>query len=255
MKPEAVLDLIRSAPKRYDTVRASVRYRGEGSTIKMVRERFLHSEAHRRDVGNSPEPSEPGRYSEPDGPFGWRCWIWRIDDHRWRQELELPDGGIDIRCSTGRIRSVGNWEGPPETSEEWTRRVGGLSRKEDPNWLTTDTYWTMYPFDPHGIASLTFELEELDLRVEGITLCAEREAIRLVGVPVEEWKYPPEPLWWGADEYELLVDAERGILLRCTSRLGGRDFDALEIEEVFFDETFGQEVLNTREPLSKRWDA
>ena len=35
-----------------------------------------------------------------------------------------------------------------------------------------------------------------------------------------------------ADEYEVLVDATLGALLRCTSRLGGEDVDALEVEEI-----------------------
>ena len=32
------------------------------------------------------------------------------------------------------------------------------------------------------------------------------------------------------------MDAERGVLLRCASRLRGKDFDALEVEEIYFDE-------------------
>jgi hypothetical protein len=49
-----------------------------------------------------------------------------------------------------------------------------------------------------------------------------------------------DPLSWGADEYEAVVDAERGVLLRCASQLGGRDFDALEVEEIHFDERFSE---------------
>lgn len=45
MQSEEVLELMRSAPERYDTVRATLRYAGDGSTIKAVRERFLRSEA------------------------------------------------------------------------------------------------------------------------------------------------------------------------------------------------------------------
>lgn len=110
----------------------------------------------------------------------------------------------------------------------------------------------MYPFDAQGIASLNFELEVLDLQVKGYVRRAGRGAVRLVGVPVKEWEGPPEPLWWGADEYEVIVDAERGILLRCASRLGGKDIDALEVEEVYFDEQLPEDVFALREPLP--WD-
>ena len=124
-----------------------------------------------------------------------------------------------------------------------------------PGWLpqATDTFWTMYPFDPDGGTPLTLMLEDLELRVEGRAAWAGREAVRLVGgVPAEGWEYLPEPLWWGADEYEVLVDAERGVLLRTACRLSGEDFDALEVEEIHYDERFPEEVFDSREPLAWR---
>ncbi len=252
MEPEEVLELMSSAPERFESVRAALRYRGDGPTIKMVRERFLRSEAGRHTFGEPTDAPEDFRHSEPDSPFGWRCRVWRIDDAHWRQETELPGGGVDIRGSSGRRRLPGG--GPPGSGKAWEWRIGGGRRSDDPSWLipTADTFWTMYPFDPAGFCSLDGELERLDLVAEDPVTWAGREAVRLVGVPVAEWEYPPEPLWWGADEYEAVVDAERGVLLRCASRLGGKDFDALEVEEIYFDERFGEDVFTSREPLSWR---
>jgi hypothetical protein len=45
------------------------------------------------------------------------------------------------------------------------------------------------------------------------------------------------------------VDAERGVLLRLASRLKGKDFDALEVEEIHFDVRFPEDVFTSREPL------
>jgi hypothetical protein len=56
-------------------------------------------------------------------------------------------------------------------------------------------------------------------------------------------------LRWGADEYEVVVDIERGVLLRCASRLGGEDFDVLEVEEIHFDERFDDDTFSSRQPL------
>lgn len=133
----------------------------------------------------------------------------------------------------------------------WELRIDGGSREDDPGWLIypTDDFWTMYPFDPAGFAGIDSELERLDLSVEEGVSWSGRDAIRLRGVPVEEWEYPPEPLWWGADEYEAVVDAERGVLLRLASRLGGEDIDALEVQEIHFDEPFDEEVFASRETL------
>jgi hypothetical protein len=122
MGPKEVLELMHSAPERYDSVRAALRYQGDGPTIKTVRDRFLRSEAGRRTFG---EPTKGIRHSEPDGPFGWHCRVWLINHHRWRLELDLPGGGMDIAASTGRMRLVGTPEGPPGTSELWERRIGG----------------------------------------------------------------------------------------------------------------------------------
>jgi hypothetical protein len=224
VQPEEVLKLIRSAPQRYHTVRAALRYRGDGPTIKALRDRYHASEAGRLETGGSPGPSEKIRRPEPDGPFGWRCRVWYASvsperGERYRLEVELPrevypGGGVDISAWDGRI------VGSSGTDTVVNSRIGGGPREDDPLWLVLaqDSFWTTYLFDPDNIAGLPLSVQ--DLSVEGKTRKAGREAIRLVGVPLEEWDHFPEPLWWGADEYEFLVDAERGVLLRCASRRG-----------------------------------
>ncbi|MDQ4127987.1 MAG: hypothetical protein M3151_08595 [Actinomycetota bacterium] len=90
-------------------------------------------------------------------------------------------------------------------------------------------------FDPErGAPDLCY----LQLREVGRIRKAGREAIRVEGTMPGGWEYPPEPLWWGADDYELVVDAERGTILRLASRLEGRAFDVTEVIEVAFDEVF-----------------
>ena len=250
MQPEEVLRLINSAPQRYDTVRAALRYRGDGATMRTLRDRYRASEAYRLESGGSPDPSEGVGYREPDGPFGWRCRVWYAkvspeSGERSRLELELPkevypDGGVDISAWDGRVSG-------PSTAVR--NRTGGGPREDDPPWLwlAQDSFWTTYLFDFDGIAG--FPLGSRELSVEGETRTAGREAIRLVGGPEEAWDHFPEPLWWGADEYDFLVDAERGVLLRCASRLDGEDFDALEVEEICFDERFPKDTFSSRQPL------
>jgi hypothetical protein len=110
VQPEEVLELIGSAPQRYDTVRAALRYRGDGSTKKEIRERIVRTEAGRRAFRISPrEASERTLRSidhpEPDGPFGWRTRAWYADEFHWRLESDRPDGGVNILASNGRTPS------------------------------------------------------------------------------------------------------------------------------------------------------
>ena len=48
MGPKQALELVRSAPERYKTVRAALRYRGDGCTMTAIEERYFRSEAYRR---------------------------------------------------------------------------------------------------------------------------------------------------------------------------------------------------------------
>jgi hypothetical protein len=238
VQPEEVLKLIGSAPQRYDTVRAALRYRGDGSARKEISERIRSSAAGRRAFGISPD--RPIYQWYPDGPFGWRCRAWYAGAYRERLETEVAGGGVNISAINGYMRF-------------WRHRIGARPREDDPPWfdLALDHYWTFYALLTDEISGISNRLRPLDLTVEGTTVWAGREAVRLVGVPRErwDWEWEADPLSWGGDEYEVVVDAERGVLLRTASRLGGKDFDALEVEEIHFDERFGEDTFASHEPL------
>lgn len=249
MDPEEVLELMDDAEERYETVRAALRYRGDGPTMKLLR-RKARLEASRRGEAVSSQSSEQIQYSEPDGTFGWQCRIWHVDGYHWRRELDLPGpgGGIEVSACNG---SAGVRPRPMDMPKMWRLRDSSDPSGEDPEWLWVpkDHYWTFYLVA--DISGLSGVLGELDLRVEGEMQWAGRRALRLVGVPpAEEWKRQddPDPLQWGADEYELLVDAERGVVLRCANKLKGIEFDVLEMEEVYFDEYFAEEMFAPPEP-------
>jgi len=263
--PEEVLELVRSAPERYETVRAALVYRGDGVVLRQIRERIARTEDGRRAFRLSPrEASEPVLHPEPDGHFGWRSRAWHADRYHWRIEAGVPGGGVAMVASEGpsegRRRRRLRWlpiGGPPGGGLAWEGRVGAGPREEDPPWFwqALDHYWTFYPLRTDEICGISHELSRLDLTVDGPVSWAGREAVRLVGVPGAGWDpgWDPDPLSWGADEYEVVADAERGVLLRCASRLEGRDFEALEVEEIRFDERFDdEEGFGSRQPLPWR---
>ena len=160
---------------------------------------------------------------------------------------------MNILASNGRTHSGAPPTAPQYEGLFWRHRVGGGSREDDPPWfdMANDHYWTFYALLTDEISGISNRLRHLDLTVEGTVLWAGREAMRLVGVPRErwDWEWEADPLSWGGNEYEVVVDAERGVLLRCASRLRGEDFDALEVEEIYFDEQLSDEVFTSHEPL------
>ena len=269
MNSEEVLELMRTARRRYKTVRAALHYRGDGPTIKALRDRHQQSEAGKRELGSvrglqqAAESPEPFEQDEPDGVFEWRIKTWEAKWRRfssegvpYRIELDLsqsihPGSGVDVHAWDGRTMKPDGRVGVLD------HRTGGSQLETEPFWLSLarDSYWAAYPIDPDGPGIPSF-VDELDLRVEDTATKAGREAVRLVGVTTPEWNWEtdddrdPDPLGWGADEYEFLVDTERGVLLRSASRLDGADFHALEVEEIYFDEQFSEEVFTSREPLA-----
>lgn len=119
MQPEEVLELVGSAPERYDAVRAALRYRADGLKRKEIGERIVRTEAGRRAFQISArEVSEA--ISWPDGPCGWRSLAWHAGRYHWRVETGASCGGVGISASNGRGRlPIG---GPPGSGLVWDRR-------------------------------------------------------------------------------------------------------------------------------------
>jgi outer membrane lipoprotein-sorting protein len=79
-------------------------------------------------------------------------------------------------------------------------------------------------------------LPGLELELLDETHHAGRVAHRVRGLPNRVFWHDLFGLAPGADEYALLIDAERGILLRAAALLEGDEFSVSEVEEVAFDE-------------------
>jgi len=75
----------------------------------------------------------------------------------------------------------------------------------------------------------------LELEVRGPTTGAGRDAIAVHGTPRDAAAFDV-PLPVGATEHELLVDRERGVILRVASLLDGVAFDTIEVTDAAFDE-------------------
>ena len=221
---EEFLKLMYGARGRFVTAHATVREWRDEMTADDVLVRMSASEAYHKIFG--PPKSQGQGFPRKNGKSE-RTWrVWHERPNRWRQEIESAGrSGTEYRVVDGdAFWYYNSLHGSRHAIATRSEFGGGFGAE----------FEIAHVFDP---AVPHLELEELELRPAGRTRAAGREAIRLEAVKPGGWEYPPEPLWWGADDYELLVDAERGLILRLASRLGGLAFDMTEVLEIAFDET------------------
>jgi hypothetical protein len=111
-----------------------------------------------------------------------------------------------------------------------------------------------------GLLDPTAILPAVELEVLGRTEILGRPAHRLRAVPVDgDDDFGPcdalHALGSGADEYELVVDAERGFLLCSEARLRGEPFLLLEITELSLDNDLPPDTFMLDAPPGEGFEA
>jgi hypothetical protein len=209
---------------------------GFGSVRMVVREWSHHERLHRAwtraeegesrsslravsiTIYDSPEPGDPAREA---GTERTRLW-WRKPDHV-RLEHDDGEGGTRIEVAAGD-----RWW-------SWSSAWGATSNEDQPE-VRSGVQQGPFP----QLLRPELLLSVLHLELVGSGLQAGRRAIALRGVPRlgDDHAAMLAQLARGADAYDLMVDAERGVLLRVASELRGEPFAIAEVEEIAFDEAF-----------------
>lgn len=154
-----------------------------------------------------------GGDEEPSSTYEQKTRLWFAPPRRVRIEMELPHGS-HLQVTNG----ARTWTHMPE--------MGAFVQEREEE--ADESFLDGAPL----LAAL-----ELELLAE--TEIAGRRAVRLRGIPrAGAEKRAFFELDHGAEEYELLVDAERGVLLRREARIGGEPFSVNEVLEIAFDEDF-----------------
>jgi hypothetical protein len=135
--------------------------------------------------------------------------------------------------------------------------------------IVGETWWSWSPSrevttnqgDPHhshgrgpgvGLIDPSSILPAVELVLAGRATFIGRSVLEVLATPspVDEndeeswdWRNATHDLGGGADDYSLVVDAERGILLRSEARIEGQPFRIIEMETVAFDEELGEKVF------------
>ena len=97
-------------------------------------------------------------------------------------------------------------------------------------------------FDPRELP------DELQLREVAERTVAGRSGIQVRATPTGSSTTPRLDLTRGADEYQLVVDCDRGVLLRVVTQFQDRAFDVKEMVHLAFDEPLPADLFTYKPP-------
>jgi outer membrane lipoprotein-sorting protein/uncharacterized Zn-finger protein len=219
-----LLELLHGARDRSRTVRATIRewHHGERS-----------SRAFKRHVEESKATAytEARTVGEDSPPEAWesltRLWVEKParireerEDPHWERLLVIRDG---------------------ERWWSYSPQMGARSNEADPGVRSGAGQLSEHHLDPAPL------IAALDFEVLGRRIFAGRPALEVRATPrLSAEAMPAHALFLlghGGDEFRLLVDRERGVLLRTEARLEGQPFRVRELLEVSFDEDFPWETF------------
>jgi outer membrane lipoprotein-sorting protein len=230
-----LLELMHTSEERWRWLRAEGR---ESRHAGLNLEAFMRAVERRRSGSVGVLANSHRKVDEPEeSERRWRLWM--EGANRVRAEFALGHGDMVTAVVDG------------STWWSWSRAMGAQT-----NEGREDSETGVGP----GIALVrpAALLPAVDFEVRGRATKLGRSAYAVRAIPspsndVEELDLP-HALGSGADEYELLVDAERGVLLRTEARLRGRPFLILEMDDVAFDEEISADMFRLVPPAGETFE-
>jgi hypothetical protein len=160
------------------------------------------------------------------------------DEQSWRMWMAPPDR-MRVEFAVGGETITAVFQGP--TWWNWSPSRGGQTNGGRPN--------TEHGLGPGDILVHPAPIiPALELEVIGETVLLGRQVYRVRATPARgndvQRSFALHALGTGADEYEIVVDKERGFLLRAEARRNGRAFRVVEMRSLALDEELPAEVFH-----------
>jgi hypothetical protein len=192
-----------------------------------------------------------GRYRTLTAVVRKRIDVARLREADWPEDAvnppeQEPDDDVDCEVrlffrapNLLRLEDDGGTTVLGDGGRWWIDSDGVAGTQERWNY-DFDEEWASDLLDPSGIPASAL------IEPRGKATQAGRPAVRVVT------KLKREPLWIAGlgpcDEFELLVDAEVGVLLRVEGRIDGEAVATIELEGVAFDEDLPDELVAADPP-------
>lgn len=215
-----VLELLYGAHGRYESARLEAHERRN-----YRRQNEAYARVQREQMGRaSVQLYGDGADVPEEGEMTLR--IWFRQPNRFREE-RVEDGREGLLLGDGSRF----WMSSPE----WATVV-----QEGDGWVVSAQTPRML-LDPISL------IPALEVSLRGAVEVAGRAAVELTATARRSPSYAA-PLLWGATEYALAVDSERGVLLRLSAFLDGAPFSELEVTTIAFDEPLDDSLFRYDAP-------
>lgn len=222
-----VLELLHRGPSTYETLHS----KGSEWTHYLRQEAALRAV---RRVGTVVTSRRSAGLDLQESTLWWQLWV-RHPAHA-RAEFERPHDQAMTVVRNGNAL--------------WTALSSGVQYVSDHDELLSGLGPAQSLTDTPGL------LGSLALCVRGRTRFLGRRAYIVSGSPRishgRVGRKGPIGLGYGANDYELIVDAERGIVLRSEARFEGSAFRILETTSLAFDEDLSDDLFAPAPPLGGR---
>jgi outer membrane lipoprotein-sorting protein len=175
---------------------------------------------------------------------------------RAKRAFERFNARTETARATGAVQLTGGGATPVETSSlvcTWVDDHGRYREERDDggypmtrvsdgvhSWTYSPTMGAIVQDDAAGLENELLDptplIAALELEVLGQRDYRGRAAIDARGLPRNGRRFGPPAVPPGADDIRLVVDLERGVVLRKEARLDGQPFSVREVLELSFDE-------------------
>ena len=209
----------------YDTIQAGIRYWWAVG---------LNQEADAQEIRRNPYAGPEIPLTAPGGGGGpapedtppptltIRCRLWLEGRRRWRSEERQP-GKVEPEIAIANEDAW--WVSIPN----FGIRTGAITRpprEGEPGYIPWCAQWLNAVEAP--------EIYRLERGGDAFHLG--RPAVRLGAIPNDSITGEVYSLWPGADRIELLLDAERGVLLYAAGYIREQIFAVFDVESIIFDQ-------------------
>jgi hypothetical protein len=218
--------LLYSARDSFSTIQVAWQYEYDNVATNLIMERWIRQQSpNSLAMLSSADKAQPVK-----SPSRFHRLVWWQKPTCWRDEnySNAQNKQITIVCE-GRV-SILN----PHT-QRW-----------DSNPVTDEAATLEDRIDDIPLLDPSFLLTSHTLRPLANIVHAGRDAVQVQAVYRKGKSRIYEPMFWAtADEYELLVDKERGVLLRYAAKLEGQEFAVATVNHLVFDEPIADTIFST----------